>query len=217
MADAKTDGGSEPQDAEHEGNWPEEREKLRAGLGHRMRALRQECGLTLEGAAHRTGLALSTIHKIENGRVSPSYENLVRIARGYNVRMERIFTSDEATETAKTRMTVSRAGSGSKVRSAAYEYEILCNALSQKQIIPLVARIERRAPITPADMDSHEGEECIYILSGRVELHVEHYAPVQLGVGDCAYYDSTLKHAIRALGEGDAVVFWTSTDVALEA
>lgn len=202
------------QDDEAEASWAEEREKLRAELGHRMKALRQDCGLTLEGAAQRTGLALSTIHKIENGRVSPSYENLVRVARGYGVGMERLLSAEAGSDTAKTRMTVTRAGTGGKVRTSTYEYEVLCSALSEKKIIPLVATIERRGKLVSKDLGAHEGEECIYVLSGRIELHVEHYAPVELGPGDCAYYDSTLKHAIRALDDAETKIFWTSTDVA---
>jgi transcriptional regulator with XRE-family HTH domain len=162
-------------------------------------------------------LALSTIHKIENGRVSPSYENLVRIARGYGVGMERIFSSEATSGTAKTRMTVTRAGSGGRIRTGAYEYHILCNALSEKQIIPLFAKIERRAPISPAVMEAHEGEECVFVVAGRVELHVEHYAPVELGIGDCAYFDSTLKHALRSISDDDATIFWACTDVSLES
>lgn len=196
-----------------EENWAEEREKLRADLGQRMRALRQDCGLTLEGAALRTGLALSTIHKIENGRVSPSYENLVRVARGYGVGIERLLSAEAGSDTAKTRMTVTRAGSGGKVRTSSYEYEVLCSALSEKRIIPLVATIDRRSKLSSKDLGAHDGEECIFVLSGRIELQVEHYAPVELGVGDCAYYDSTLKHAIRALDDTETKIFWTSTDV----
>ncbi|MBC2834562.1 helix-turn-helix domain-containing protein [Paragemmobacter straminiformis] len=206
------DQESTGQDTVEDANWAEEREKLRADLGQRMKALRQDCGLTLEGAAIRTGLALSTIHKIENGRVSPSYENLVRVARGYGVGIERLLSAEDGTNTAKTRMTVTRAGTGGKVRTASYEYEVLCTALSEKKIIPLVATIDRRGKLGPKDLGAHDGEECIYVLSGRVELQVEHYAPVELGVGDCAYYDSTLKHAIRALDDTETRIFWTSTD-----
>ncbi len=199
------------QDGDIDETWPEEREKLRADLGQRMKTLRLDCGLTLEGAAQRTGLALSTIHKIENGRVSPSDDILVRIARGYGVGMEQILSAEEGSQTAKTRMTVTRAGTGSKVRGAFYEYEVLCSALSEKKIIPLIARVDRNAPLQARDLGAHEGEECVFVLSGTIELVVEHYAPVEMSVGDCAYFDSTLKHAIRATGEGDATIFWTST------
>ena len=148
-------------------DWEAEREKLRSDLGARMKSVRQACGFTLEVAAQRTGLALSTIHKIENGRVSPSYENLVRIARAYDIGMERLFSADhDAHQT--TRLTVTRAGQGRKVRSKNFEYEVLCNALAEKKIIPLVTKVEQRAPLKREELESHDGEETLYVLSGRV-------------------------------------------------
>ncbi|SDX07920.1 helix-turn-helix domain-containing protein [Roseicitreum antarcticum] len=191
-------------------DWDAERQQLRVDLGARMKAVRQSCGYTLEVAAQRTGLALSTIHKIENGRVSPSYENLVKIARAYEVGMERLFSSDhEATQT--TRMTVTKAGQGRKVRSKNFEYEVLCNALSEKKIIPLVTLVEKRAPLKRSDLESHTGEETLFVLTGRVELTVEHYEPVILDPGDCAYFDSTLKHGLRALDDTETRIFWACT------
>ncbi|OJY28345.1 MAG: XRE family transcriptional regulator [Rhodobacterales bacterium 65-51] len=191
-------------------DWEAERLQLRLDLGNRMKSVRQACGLTLEAAAQRTGLAVSTIHKIENGRVSPSYENLVRIARAYDIGMERLFSSDhEAHQT--TRMTVTKAGQGRKVRSKNFEYEVLCNALAEKKIIPLVTRVEKRAPLKPSELEAHDGEETLYVLSGRIELVVEHYQPVVLEPGDCAYFDSTLKHGLRALDDDEARVFWACT------
>lgn len=201
-----------PGDEAEGDDWEAERLQLRSELGGRMKAVRQACGFTLEVAAQRTGLALSTIHKIENGRVSPSYENLVRIARAYDIGMERLFSSDhEAQQT--TRMTVTRAGQGRKVRSRNFEYEVLCNALAEKKIIPLVTLVEKRAPLKPEDLESHDGEETLYVISGRIELVVEHYEPVILEPGDCAYFDSTLKHGLRSVADEEAKIFWACTYV----
>ena len=203
-------GTAEQLPADTEGDWASERQHLRAELGGRMKAERQAAGLTLEAAAHRSGLALSTIHKIENGRVSPSYENLVRISRAYGIGMERLFSGGHDTGQT-TRMTVTRAGEGRKVRSKNFEYEVLCNALSEKKIIPLVTIVERREPFEPGNLEAHDGEETLFVLSGRVELYVEHYEPVVLEVGDCAYFDSTLRHGLRALDETETKVFWACT------
>ena len=191
-------------------DWDTERQQLRADLGARMKAVRQGCGFTLEVAAQRTGLAVSTIHKIENGRVSPSYENLVRIARAYDIGMERLFSADHDSAPT-TRMTVTRAGQGRIVRSRHFEYEVLCNALADKKIIPLVTGGGRRDPLTADDLEAHTGEETLFVLSGRVELVVEHYEPVTLDTGDCAYFDSTLRHGLRALDDSDTRVFWACT------
>lgn len=207
----KAPGGGLRSDAAND-DWEAERKQLRSDLGSRMKAVRQACGFTLEVAAQRTGLALSTIHKIENGRVSPSYENLVRIARAYDIGMERLFSSDhDAHQT--TRLTVTKAGQGRKVRSKNFEYEVLCNALAEKKIIPLVTRVEKRDPLRPEELEAHDGEETLYVLSGRIELVVEHYQPVVLEPGDCAYFDSTLKHGLRALDDDDTRVFWACTYV----
>ena len=191
-------------------DWEAERLLLRSDLGDRMKTMRQECGFTLDIAAQQSGLALSTIHKIENGKVSPSYENLVRIARAYGVSIERLFSSGhEAPQT--TRMTVTKAGQGQKVRTKNFEYEVLCNALAEKKIIPLVTLVEKRGTLKPEDLEMHDGEETLYVLSGLIELVVEHYQPVILETGDCAYFDSTLKHGLRALNDDEAKVFWAST------
>lgn len=207
----------DPADASVEdARWEAERIQLRTELGNRLKTVRQSCGYTLEVAAKRAGLALSTIHKIENGRVSPSFENLVRIARAYGIGMERLFASDHVAQPT-TRLTVTRAGEGHKVRSKNFEYEVLCNVLADKKIIPLVTLVEKRPPLRPTELEAHDGEETLYVLSGQIELVVEHYQPVNLGPGDCAYFDSTLKHGLRALGDKEARVFWACTSVDMPA
>lgn len=211
MSNSRVILSKHPKTASDRDDWDEERQQLRAELGNRMRSVRQSVGLTLEAAAQRSGLALSTIHKIENGRVSPSYENLVRIARAYDIGMERLFAENHGAGQT-TRMTVTRAGQGRKVRARNFEYEVLCNALADKKIIPLITVVEKRSGFGPGDLDSHHGEETIFVLSGRVELFVEHYKPVVLEPGDCAYFDSTLKHGMRALDDAEeAKVFWACT------
>ncbi|WP_321362573.1 XRE family transcriptional regulator [uncultured Celeribacter sp.] len=203
MTDSATDQASGE-------NWEAERQALRTELGNRMKAVRQAAGLTLDAAAQKSGMALSTIHKIENGRVSPSYENLVRIARAYDIGMERLF-SENAETLPTTRLTVTKAGQGQIVRSKNFEYEILCNALVDKKIIPLVTTVEQRNALKAEELEAHTGEETLYVLTGRVELVVEHYQPVILEPGDSAYFDSTLKHGLRALDDVETRIFWACT------
>ena len=52
-------------------------------LGARVRELRRELGLTLEQASKQAGLARSTLSKIENGQMSPTYEALKKLASGF--------------------------------------------------------------------------------------------------------------------------------------
>ncbi len=56
----------------------------------------------------------------------------------------------------------------------------------------------------------HEGEECLFVTSGRVVVHTEHYAPVQLGPGDSISLDSRMGHAVTRDGTDPAEVFWVT-------
>jgi len=187
-----------------------EKQRIRLELGRRVKGLRSAAGMTLEQAAERTRLAVSTIYKIENGKVSPSFENLLRLARGYGVGLEKLIAEPED-EVHTTRLTVTRAGQGRSVEGKVYDYEVLCNGLTGKKIIPLIGTICAKGEGVPAHLDRHDGEELLLVLEGEVELRVEHYEPVILAAGDCAYYDSTLRHGVRSTGPDKARVFWACT------
>ena len=53
----------------------------------------------------------------------------------------------------------------------------------------------------------HAGEEFIYVLTGRVEVHTEFYEPAILAPGECIYFDSNMAHAyVVASGCDEATV-----------
>lgn len=187
-----------------------QRNELRENLGKRVRALRRKAGLTLQAASEQTGLAPSTLSKIENGQMSPTYENLVRIASGYRIELEGLLANRSPT-IATARYTLTRKGEGKQLSTDEYLYEMLCTSISQKRIIPLVATIKRHEFLGPQDFGMHEGEEMVYVLSGSVDVHLEHYEPITLNEGDCAYFDSTMGHALISSGSDEAKVFWVCT------
>lgn len=61
-------------------------------LGQRVRELRKQRGWTLEQAASHAGLARSTLSKIENGQMSPTYEALKKLAEGLSISVPQLFT-----------------------------------------------------------------------------------------------------------------------------
>lgn len=176
-------------------------------LGARVRALRRGAGLTIKDVAESAGLSPSSISKIENSLLSPTYENVIRLARGLGVDIAELFS-----ETPKAlphgRRSITRSGEGRLFRSQAYDYEMLCNDLVSKKMVPIRARIRVRDRKDFSHLLTHEGEEVLLILSGTIELHTEFYEPVVLESGDCAYFDSTMGHFCVAKGLKDADVFW---------
>ena len=61
-------------------------------LGARVRELRKARNWTLEQAAQQAGLARSTLSKIENSQMSPTYEALRKLAVGLEISVPQLFT-----------------------------------------------------------------------------------------------------------------------------
>ena len=80
-------------------------------LGQRVRDLRKARGWTLEQAAVQAGLARSTLSKIENGQMSPTYEALKKLAGGLAVSVPQLFTPPSRAQVTGRRA-VTRAGEG---------------------------------------------------------------------------------------------------------
>jgi mannose-6-phosphate isomerase-like protein (cupin superfamily) len=74
-------------------------------------------------------------------------------------------------------------------------------------MIPVVARIRARSLEEFGELVSHPGEEFVFVLSGRIDVHTEFYDPVTLGEGESIYLDSTMGHAyVAAEGCEEATV-----------
>jgi quercetin dioxygenase-like cupin family protein len=74
-------------------------------------------------------------------------------------------------------------------------------------MIPIITRIRARSASEFGDLVRHQGEEFIYVLEGRIEVHSEFYDPVTLAVGQGIYIDSSMGHAyVVADGDDEALV-----------
>ena len=179
-------------------------------LGPRVRALRKERGWTLEQAASHAGLARSTLSKIENGQMSPTYEALKKLAEGLAISVPQLFTPPSAAQVTG-RLAVTRSAEAQGHATATYEHELFAGALARKRMLPYRARIRARRMEEFDGWVRHDGEEFLYVLTGIVRLYTEFWEPVDLRRGDSAYYDATMGHNLVSLSEEDATVLWVTS------
>jgi len=179
-------------------------------LGIRVRELRKAKGWTLEQAATQAGLARSTLSKIENGQMSPTYEALKKLALGMAISVPQLFTPAPQAQVSG-RIAVTKSGEGQAHATATYEHELLAGGLTKKQMLPYRATIRARAMEDFDGWVRHEGEEFLYVLTGVVRLYTEFYEPVDLRRGDSAYYDASMGHNIISLSEDDATILWVTS------
>ena len=179
-------------------------------LAARVRELRKARGWTLEQAAVQAGLARSTLSKIENGQMSPTYDAVRKLAEGLKVSVPQLFTPAPKAQVSG-RMAVTKSGTGSAHVTATYEHELLGGGLRAKQMLPYRATIRARSLEDFDGWVRHEGEEFLYVLTGIVRLYTEFYEPVDLKRGDSAYYDATMGHNVISLSEEDATLLWVTS------
>lgn len=179
-------------------------------LGVRVRELRKAQGWTLERAAKQAGLARSTLSKIENGQMSPTYDALKKLAVGLEISVPQLFTPPQRDQI-NGRMALTRSGEGTGHATATYEHELLAEALTKKQMLPYRAQVRARSADEFDGWVRHDGEEFLYVLTGVIRLYTEFYEPVEMKRGDSAYYDAAMGHNVISVSAEDATILWVTS------
>lgn len=178
--------------------------------GDHIRNVRKRLGLTLADVSGRTGLAVSTLSKLEKGHVSLSYDKLMLLSKGLGVDMAELLIDAPGARSTPPggggRRVVQRAGEGQDVQTRSYGQTYLAAELLNKRFTPMIAEVRARTmeefKAEFGDFIRHAGEEFAYVLEGDVEFHSELYAPVLLHPGDSIYFDSEMGHAYLKASEG---------------
>jgi transcriptional regulator with XRE-family HTH domain len=176
----------------------------KAKPGAVLKGLRLANGWTLAEVSRRTGLPVSTLSKVENDKMSLSYDKLARISRGLEIDIGQLFLSEStpSLSLATGRRSITRAGEGRFIETETYETIFCATDLLNKRFVPLIAEINARSTSEFSEMIRHPGEEFSFVLEGTVELHTDLYAPVVLETGDSIYFDSGMGHVYVNVGPG---------------
>lgn len=176
----------------------------KAKPGAVLKSLRLANGWTLSEVSRRTGLPVSTLSKVENDKMSLSYDKLARISRGLEIDIGVLFSSEATAPLSLVtgRRSITRAGEGRVIETDTYETLFCATDLLNKRFVPLIAEVRARSTSEFGEMIRHPGEEYAYILEGTAELHTDLYAPVVLETGDSIYFDSGMGHVYINVGPG---------------
>jgi len=179
-------------------------------LGERVKGLRLGQNLTLEEASKLTGLARSTLSKIENEQISPTFSVVHKLVNGLGIDLPQLFSEPSSGVQPSGRRDITRRGEGRPHPTATYEHELLATDLSHKKMVPFTTRVRARRFEDFPEWIRHDGEEFLYVLTGNIMFYTEFYEPVHLDAGDSAYYDCTMGHVLVSLSDTDAEVLWVT-------
>ena len=168
------------------------------GLALRLRKMRRERALTLDGLASRTGLTKSYLSKVERGLKSPSLASILKITKVFGIQVGHLF--GEATD--KDAICVVRKGERKPVArpgaKKGYKYEAIAYKRRSKCMEAFIMHPPRQ--FEDNTLFEHDGEELIFVLRGKVEV-VFVDKKVVLGPGDSLYFDGCHLHRSRSLSK----------------
>lgn len=166
-------------------------------LGAVMRGIRSRNGWTLKEMSAKSGIPVSTLSKVEHDRLTLSYDKLQQLSQRLNIRMSDLFAEGSESNAPRVtgRRSVGTVDTAVRVTTNNYDYHYLCTDLRQKRMIPVVTRVRAHSASEFGELVRHQGEEFIYVIEGRIEVHTEFYDPVTLEAGQGIYIDSSMGHA----------------------
>ncbi|MFF3618694.1 helix-turn-helix domain-containing protein [Streptomyces sp. NPDC002467] len=167
-----------------------------------LRELRRRAGLTLEAAAARARLSPAHLSRLETGRRQPSLPLLLGLARTYGTTVSELLG-----ETPAVADPIVRAGGPGAREADGWTYWQAGGSGRGMQALRVhVPHGRSQGELVRV----HPGEEWLYVLDGRLRLHLgdtEHF----LEPGDSAHFDSLTPHRIGAASSGGADLLFVHT------
>jgi transcriptional regulator with XRE-family HTH domain len=180
-------------------------EKKTEMLGSIIRKIRQEQGKTIREIAEKAKITRSLLSQIENSKANPSIRSLKSIADALNVSIGSFFDDSEE----NSRSCVIKADNRKVLRTqSGVSFYLLTQGLKNHSIEFLYNVYEKGA--STGDFYSHEGEECGFVLQGKLEVLYGEQTFI-LEAGDSIYYNSNQPHKCTNLSEGETVVIWVNS------
>ena len=173
-------------------------------IGARIRSARASEKLTLQALGAATGLSAAYLSRVERGEAATSIANLILIATRLNIHLRDLFEDSNGTSLTR-HYTISRRRQRETTPPLAaygYDYHWLSGDLPEPKLSAFVLEF----PVA-SDVDikllTHEGEEILYVLEGKIEFQIGEERFV-LDPGDSVHLFGDKPHMGRNAGLGPA-------------
>ena len=167
-------------------------------IAERIKELREISGLSAAALANELGVSLDLILQYESGMVDIPVGFLYKFVHKFGIELTAILTGENPRLHVYC---VVRKDKGLCVeRRKQYKYESLASNFINKKAEPFIVRIDPDIEPAPVEFNSHPGQEFNYIIEGTMKIVIDTHEVV-LNAGDSIYYDSSYKHAMKAMNQ----------------
>jgi DNA-binding transcriptional MerR regulator/quercetin dioxygenase-like cupin family protein len=197
----KAEGPGRPIEAQNESEPPPGERTI----GPKLRHLRREMGCTLEKVADKTGIAVSLLSTFERTSQGLSVKALHDLAEFYGTTIAVLTGQAETTE----RESLVRSGEWTAWPPTSSGVTVQ-NLTTDRQQMEC-HRFQLAPGASSEGAYSHDGEEFLHVLTGRLEIILDGDQFFELGEGDSFYFESRRPHSWRNSHDGETVLIWINT------
>ena len=171
-------------------------------IGKRLRTLRKERHLSLEKLSGKSGVALATLSRIENGKGSGTFKTHQRIAEAFGLSLPELYRNLRPQDHDAT-LVDPRAD---EVETFTYDEKasavLLAKQLSGKQMLPQMILLQP-AGKTTLEQYAAGTERWVFCLEGAVSVSVGDTG-YQLASEGTLYFKASLPHRFENTGQAPA-------------
>lgn len=181
---------------------PAMRNRQIEAIARRLSRLRRRRGNTLAEVAEKTGVSISFLSSLERGYSKASIATLQKLAKFYDTNVLSFFAEKNT-----ARKLVKKGERKVLAPNPGVKMELL--AFGNRAMEPHLFRIAPGAD--SGGSYSHEGEEFVHVLQGKLELWIDEIEHYVLQSGDSLYFDSSEAHRWQSLSDKETLVLWVNT------
>ncbi len=160
-------------------------------VGKQIKKVREQKKLTLDWMANETGYSIDYLKKIEAGKEIPPVGTLLTISRALDLESGFFLREQEANLNQRIKAYTKRTEN--------YAYTTLTPGAENKHLKGFRVTVDAMKEHTGVGY-LHEGEEFVYVLSGKIEVTVGEHVN-KLATGDSLHFNSGVRHKMRNIGK----------------
>lgn len=173
-------------------------------IGHKIKELRVQKGLTQEELADRAELSKGFISQLERDITSPSIATLVDILQCLGTNTEEFFTNT-ASEQVVFKKTDYFEKTDEELKN---QIQWIIPNAQKNMMEPIMLTLEPGGSTYPDN--PHEGEEFGFVLNGTISIYIGNKI-YKAKKGESFYFTPSKKHHIAASEKQRATILWVST------
>jgi transcriptional regulator with XRE-family HTH domain len=176
-------------------------------IGSKLKELREERNMTIKQLAEKSGCTTSMISQIEHGKSDPSISMLKKLANALETNIVDFFIDDNIISedflhiAPNDRIDIKLPRWNAHIQS-------FIKSTANKKMHPFYTKIKPGGG--SKGMYSHEGEEFVYVLKGKLSIKVGTNSFV-IKAGEAVYFKSHIPHDWINEAEEDTELIWIIT------